>query len=123
MIFVISFAALVACYNYCVIESYDDNYNKQYKDLWHYLQSAMVVLVLLWHVTTLKEFISFGLIYYVIFETMLNLLRGLHPFYVSKDGSKSDKIRYKLYGENPENKEAILKTILILIAIWLRQNQ
>ena len=47
MIFVISFAAIVACYNYCVIESYDGKYDKGFKDLWHYLQSAMVVLVLL----------------------------------------------------------------------------
>jgi hypothetical protein len=120
MIFVISFALIVACYNYCVIESYQGYYDKGYKDLWHYLQSAMVVLVLLWHVSSLKEFISLGLIYYVIFETMLNLLRGLHPFYVSKDGSKSDKLRYNLYGENPENKEAIVKFIIIVTALWLK---
>lgn len=123
MIFVISFAAIVAMYNYCVIQSYEDSYNKGFKDLWHYLQSAMVVLVLVWHVSTLKEFISFGLIYYFIFESLLNLLRQRHIFYVSKDGSKSDRIRYKIYGKHPQIFEGIIKTILIITALWLRQKQ
>lgn len=123
MIFVISFALIVAAYNYCVIQSYEDNYNKGFKDLWHYLQSGMVVLVLVWHVSTLKEFISFGLIYYFIFESTLNLMRQRHIFYVSKDGSFSDRVRFKLYGKHPQIFEGIIKTILLITALWLRQNQ
>ena len=120
MIFVISFALIVAAYNYCAIQSYEDNYNKGFKDLWHYLQSGMVVLVLVWHVSSLKEFISFGLIYYFIFESLLNLLRQKHIFYVSKDGSKSDRLRYKIYGKHPQIFEGIIKTTLLFIALWLR---
>lgn len=119
MIFVISFAAIVACYNWAVIKSYV-GYRKEFVDDWHYFQAAMVILVLVWHVSSLKEFISFGLIYYVIFESLLNIFRGKHIFYISKNGSKSDKLRFNIYGKHPQITEGIIKTILIFIALWLR---
>lgn len=140
LVFFISFAAIVACYNYCVIQSYEDKYNKGYKDLWHYLQSAMVLLVLAYHVSDLKEFVAFGLVYYVTFESLLNLLRQENIFYVSKDGSKSDRVRYIIYSAVPkivnwilwkfgskkqvkikvEVIEGIIKITLIIIASWIR---
>ena len=43
MIFVISFAAIVACYNWAVIKSYV-GYRKEFVDDWHYFQAAMVIL-------------------------------------------------------------------------------
>lgn len=120
MVFIISFSALLACYNFAVIKSYKVGYDKGYKDLWHYLQAVMVLLVVVYHSTDWKDFISYGIVYYVIFESLLNLLRQKHVFYVSKDGSFSDKIRSKLYGKHPHIKEGIIKTILIFTALWLK---
>jgi hypothetical protein len=62
---------------------------------------------------------KYCLLYYVIFESVLNLLRKKHVFYVSKDGSQSDKLRSKIYGKHPQIIEGIIKTILTIIAVKL----
>lgn len=123
MIFVIGYAILMAGYNSAVIHSYK-TYDEGYKDLWHKLQALVVFYVIAWHNSGLNWlFLSDGIMYYCIFESALNLLMERHIFYVSKDGSSSDRIRYKIYGKHPQITEGIIKTILIFIALWLRQNQ
>jgi len=59
--------------------------------------------------------------YYVTFETLLNVFRGLHPFYVTEDksSSKIDNFKRFVFGKQAQTFEAVLKISILIIALIL----
>lgn len=118
---------LFALHDYAVIKSYNTKYYKEYKRYWHGLKLAIVILtgILICGINLLL--VAYLLGYYVIFESVLNIARGLPLFYVSKDGSVTDKIRFGLFGKYSKVAEGCIKlicviTIIIIIYEKIKQN-
>jgi hypothetical protein len=103
---------LFALNDYFIIKSYV-GYRKTYKQYWHYSKLAIVTYFgYLLHGLEIG-LIGYFLLYYIIFEPTLNLLRGKNIFYVSRDGSKSDKLRSDIFG----NKTFYFELLFIITAI------
>lgn len=105
---------LYAINDYFIIESYS---KIDFKKYWHYSKFLIVLLTLYLIEGLTWNLLAYYILYYVIFESLLNLLRKKHIWYVSKDGSFSDKLRWKLFEQDTLVYEGIIKILLLGIAI------
>lgn len=126
MIYIIQFSLLV----YCVLQAYYNHYAiknmwmggndyVKYQHLWHLFQSfTYIVLCLLVSYlysqqvkTAIALYLSLMLIRQIIFNPILNVLRGKSLFYLSDRGQ--DKTLKNIFGEAA----GLIVTILSIIAI------
>lgn len=118
----ISLIILFAFFNYYIISSYGTNWVKKHKDNWHTVQFLIVCLTAFLIFGWTKELIIAGLVWYSLFEPTLNFLRfgWSKIFYVSVDGSFTDKLRTKVFGKYAQIAEGAMKAIAIGIIIWIK---
>lgn len=118
MVYNIILFLLFALNDYFIIKSYV-GYKKQYKQYWHYSKLAIVCLVG-WMLNGFTVgLIEYFLLWFITFEPCLNLLRGKNIFYVSRDGSKTDKLRSSIFGNKTFYIELLLRITAIIIYILL----
>lgn len=115
-ILIIILILLYSLHDYYVIGSYS---KAKFKRYWHFAKFIIVALTGYLIFGFSKELIAFYLLFYVIFESVLNILRKKPLLYVSKNGSFSDKLRTQLFGEHVTVYEGIIKVMCIIIAIIL----
>lgn len=111
---IILISLLWAFNDYFIIKSYE---NIKYKAYWHYTKFSLVGLSIFLISGFVVNLIAYYILYYVIFESLLNVLRGKKINYVSEDGSFSDKLRWKLFEQDTLVYEGIIKILLLGIAI------
>lgn len=109
---------LLALNDYFIIKSYV-GYRKNFKQYWHYSKLAIVTYFgYILHGLEI-DLIRYFLLYYLVFEPCLNLLRNKNIFYVSRDGSKSDKLRSQIFGNKTFYFELLLRITALTIYILL----
>lgn len=118
MVYNIILFFLFAINDYFIIKSYV-GYRKNFKQYWHYSKFSIVCLIGFMLNGFTVELIKYFLLYFIIFEPVLNLLRGRNIFYVSRDGSKSDKLRSDIFGNKTFYIELLLRITAIIIYILL----
>lgn len=100
---------LLALHDYYVIKSYGNSYTPKYKDYWHWCKFWFVALVGYMLYGATWETAAFYMLYYIVFETALNVFRSLPIFYVGVNGV--DGLKGRLFRKYDTLVEGILKAV------------
>ena len=110
--------ALYAIHDYFIIQSYGEKWNAKFMSYWHQAKLAIIVLTGFLICGLTVDLIVFYLLYYVLFETVLNGLRKRKIFYLGTKGL--DGFRRKIFGKHVYIAEAVMKLCAVGVIVWLK---